>query len=215
MRNGNKRKNGFSLENNLISDELSDFIGHERGKPISRSEVTRRLTAYVKKNELQDQDDKRFVNLDTEAGQKLKDLLSDIVDKEGNPCRLTIITINKFVNKHYVGKVEPAKETSTTSEESSSDAKEEAPPTEEKMAAKKECTSEEDEEAYQKEAYRRISNSPVGDLLEAAQNMFYQRALDELPEPRALSLSYKYVNWVKYGCGYGPESMKLIRKYIL
>lgn len=111
--NGNKRKNGFTLENNLISDELADFIGYEHGKPISRSEVTRRLTAYVKEHKLQDQDDKRYVNLDTEPGQKLKDLLSDIVDNDGNPTRLTIITINKYVNKHYVGKVTPPKEETT------------------------------------------------------------------------------------------------------
>lgn len=105
--NGNKRKNGFTLENNLISDELADFIDYEHGKPISRSEVTRRLTSYVKKHELQDPDDRRYVNLDTEAGKKLRTLLSDIVDNDGNPTRLTIITINKYVNKHYVGKVTP------------------------------------------------------------------------------------------------------------
>lgn len=130
---GNKRKNGFSLENNLISDELSDFIGYDHGKPISRSEVTRRLTAYVKEHKLQDEKDKRFVNLDTDAGKKLETLLSNIIDKEGNPTRLTIITMNKFVNKHYVGKVEPPKddEVSTTSDDSYP--KEE----EEKMAASK------------------------------------------------------------------------------
>ena len=131
---GNKRKNGFSLENNIISDELADFIGYEHGKPISRSEVTRRLTAYVKEHKLQDDKDKRFVNLDTDAGKKLEKLLSTIVDKEGNPTRLTIITMNKFVNKHYIGKVEPPKddEVSTTSDDS--DPKEVS---EEKMAASK------------------------------------------------------------------------------
>lgn len=102
---GNKRKNGFNRENNLISDELADFIGWDHGKPISRSEVTRRLTTYVKDNQLQDPENRRFVNLDGDAGQKLKSLLSDIVDESGNPVRLTIITINKYVNKHYVGKV--------------------------------------------------------------------------------------------------------------
>ena len=106
-KNGNKRPNGFNIENNLISDELSDFIGHPCGKPISRTEVTRRLTAFVKEHKLQDKDDGRCVNLDSDAGKKLKDLLADVVDKEGNPTRLTIITINKFVNKHYVGKVAP------------------------------------------------------------------------------------------------------------
>lgn len=104
-KDGNKRPNGFNIENNLITDELADFIGCERGKPVSRTEVTRRLTAYVKENKLQDKDDGRCVNLDSDAGKKLKSLLSEIVDKDGKPTRLTIITINKFVNKHYIGKV--------------------------------------------------------------------------------------------------------------
>lgn len=146
--NGNKRKNGFSLENNLISDELADFIGHEHGQPISRSEVTRRLTAYVKANGLQDDSDKRFVNLDSDAGQKLKAILSDIVDKEGNPARLTIITINKFVNKHYIGKVEApvvvddsvTDEVVQTPSEGNGTAPKESPVTGEKMAAKKDVT---------------------------------------------------------------------------
>jgi chromatin remodeling complex protein RSC6 len=141
--NGNKRKNGFSLENNLISDELSDFICYEKGKPISRSEVTRRLTAYVKEHVLQDQADKRYVNLDTDAGIKLKDLLSEVLDKEGNPARLTIITMNKFVNKHYVGKVEPPKDATETTDVATTEAKVETTEvevtsTEEKMAASKE-----------------------------------------------------------------------------
>lgn len=131
--NGNKRKNGFSLENNIISDELCDFIGHPKGTPISRSEVTRRLTAYVKEHNLQDPEDKRYVNLDSEAGSKLKDLLSEVLDKEGNPCRLTIITINKFISKHYVGKVEKTLESST---------EEKVPetPVGDKMAASKDIT---------------------------------------------------------------------------
>ena len=128
---GNKRKNGFSLENNIISDELCEFIGHPKGSPISRSEVTRRLTAYVKEHNLQDPEDKRYVNLDTDAGVRLKNLLSEVVDKENNPCRLTIITINKFISKHYVGKVEKVEEgTEAVVEEDQGD----------KMAASKDIT---------------------------------------------------------------------------
>ena len=140
--NGNKRKNGFSLENNLISDELADFIGYPKGTPISRSEVTRRLTAYVKLHNLQDPEDRRYVNLDTDAGIKLKELLSDVIDKEGNPARLTIITINKFVTKHYVGKIAKVTEVLDTEAkvQSTDDEKTSEKPSEkpsEKMASKK------------------------------------------------------------------------------
>lgn len=119
--NGNKKKNGFSLENNLISDELSDFIGWERGKPISRGKVTSLLSSYVKDNGLQYEKDRRIVKLDSEAGQKLKDLLSDIVDAEGNPTDLTIITMNKFIKKHFVGKVDEPSDDSQVSEPESSE----------------------------------------------------------------------------------------------
>lgn len=44
-----------------VSDELCDFLEIPRGQQLARTEVTRRLNAYIKKNELQDKDDRRIV----------------------------------------------------------------------------------------------------------------------------------------------------------
>ena len=43
------------------SESLAEVVGE---KPIPRSEVTKRLWAYIKKNRLQDQKNKRMINAD-------------------------------------------------------------------------------------------------------------------------------------------------------
>ena len=48
-------------------DSLAEVVG---AKPIPRTEVTKRLWAYIKKNKLQDNANKRMVNADP----KLKEL---------------------------------------------------------------------------------------------------------------------------------------------
>jgi chromatin remodeling complex protein RSC6 len=54
-----------------ISDALSDFFGLPRGSELARTEVTKRITAYVKEHNLQDPADKRKINPDA----KLKSIL--------------------------------------------------------------------------------------------------------------------------------------------
>ena len=54
-----------------ISDALSDFFGLPHGSEVARTEVTKRITAYVKENNLQDPADKRKINPDA----KLKSIL--------------------------------------------------------------------------------------------------------------------------------------------
>jgi chromatin remodeling complex protein RSC6 len=44
------------------SPALAEVVGE---KPIPRSEVTKRLWAYIKKNRLQDQKNKRMINADS------------------------------------------------------------------------------------------------------------------------------------------------------
>jgi chromatin remodeling complex protein RSC6 len=44
------------------SPALAEVVGN---KPIPRSEVTKRLWAYIKKNRLQDQKNKRMINADS------------------------------------------------------------------------------------------------------------------------------------------------------
>jgi chromatin remodeling complex protein RSC6 len=44
-----------------ISDDLARVVGN---KPLPRTEVTKKLWAYIKKNKLQDKVDKRMINAD-------------------------------------------------------------------------------------------------------------------------------------------------------
>jgi len=51
------------------SAELAEIVG---SKPIPRTEVTKKLWAYIKKNDLQDKKNKRMINAD----EKLKPVFS-------------------------------------------------------------------------------------------------------------------------------------------
>ncbi|AUT19084.1 hypothetical protein DSLPV1_113 [Dishui lake phycodnavirus 1] len=95
-----KRKvnNGFNKPLK-VSAELQKFLGLADGELISRSEVTRRITAYVKDQGLKHPEHGRQIVLD----QPLRDLLK--VEDPSFP--VTYLNIQKFLSKHYV-KEEPA-----------------------------------------------------------------------------------------------------------
>ena len=58
-------------------------------KPIPRTEVTKRLWAYIKKNGLQDSKNRRMINSD----EKLKDVF-------GGKKQVSMFEMTKLVNKH-------------------------------------------------------------------------------------------------------------------
>ena len=68
-----------------ISDALAAIVG---SKPIPRTEVTKKLWAYIKKNKLQDAVNKRMINAD----QKLKAVLKK--------AKVSMFEMTKLVNKH-------------------------------------------------------------------------------------------------------------------
>ena len=111
--NGVVKKNGFARPTD-ISTELADFLGVEHGVQVARTEVTKKINAYVKENDLQDPERRRCIRLESEAGQKLKALLTDVVDNEGNPCDLNFINIQKYIKHHFPKKGTPTTNTTTT-----------------------------------------------------------------------------------------------------
>jgi len=111
--NGVVKKNGFARPTD-ISNELADFLGVEHGVQVARTEVTKKINAFVKENELQDPEKRRCIRLESEAGQKLKALLTDVVDNEGNPCDLNFINIQKYIKHHFPKKTTPTTTTTTT-----------------------------------------------------------------------------------------------------
>ena len=68
------------------SDTLAEVVG---SKPIPRTEVTKRLWAYIKKNKLQDQKNKRMIKAD--------DSLKAVF---GGKATVNMFEMTKLVNKH-------------------------------------------------------------------------------------------------------------------
>jgi chromatin remodeling complex protein RSC6 len=68
------------------SDKLAEVVG---SKPIPRTEVTKRLWAYIKKNGLQDQKNRRMIKSD--------DALRPVF---GGKAQVNMFEMTKLVNKH-------------------------------------------------------------------------------------------------------------------
>lgn len=68
------------------SPTLAEIVGP---KPIPRTEVTKRLWAYIKKNKLQDAENKRMINADA----AMKPLF-------GGKATVNMFEMTRLVNKH-------------------------------------------------------------------------------------------------------------------
>lgn len=78
-----------------ITDELSDFLGLTRGDMYSRQQITQGINKYVKDNDLQNPENRRYILLESESGLKLKTLLRD----PDQP--LTFFNIQRYLKVHY------------------------------------------------------------------------------------------------------------------
>lgn len=99
-----KRKNVFDVPVQ-IGEELCVFLGLEKGQMYSRQFITNSITKYVKDNELQNPENRRYILLDTtDAGRKLGALL--------NPDQpLTFFNMQRYLKPHY-----PKSDTDTDTE---------------------------------------------------------------------------------------------------
>tara|TARA_B100000427_G_scaffold187241_1_gene155660 strand:+ start:805 stop:1455 length:651 start_codon:yes stop_codon:yes gene_type:complete len=88
-----------------ISDELCKFLEFPVGECYSRQQVTTSINAYVKKHDLQNPENKRFILLDqTDEGKKLAVLLR-------NPDQpLTFFNIQRYLKPHYPLSIKEQKE---------------------------------------------------------------------------------------------------------
>lgn len=70
--NGGAKKtpSGFAKPTPL-SDTLCSFLGVPKGTELARTDVTRRINAYIKEHNLQDPQDKRKIHPDTKLGTVL------------------------------------------------------------------------------------------------------------------------------------------------
>lgn len=78
-----------------ISEELADFLGLTKGEMYSRQTVTQGIYAFVKTNDIQNPENRRYILLESEAGLKLKALLRD----PDQP--LTFFNIQRYLKVHY------------------------------------------------------------------------------------------------------------------
>ena len=102
-------------ENDDLKTKVSS-LGDSDSNMMARTEVTKLLNKYIKYHNLQDPENKKNILLTSDSGNKLKNLLSDLVDTEGKTIDLTFINIQKYI-KHHFPKSTTAKETPVETEE--------------------------------------------------------------------------------------------------
>ena len=79
-----------------ISDELCLFLGFEKGTLHSRQEVTTVINLYIKENNIQDPQNRKYLNLEcNEKGLALKKLLRE----PDQP--VTFFNIQRYLKPHY------------------------------------------------------------------------------------------------------------------
>lgn len=88
---GQRTLSGFAKPS-LLSDELCSFMGVSKGTSMARTEVTRMINEYIKKNNLQDSADKRHIIPD----EKLKKILN-----LGADDKLTYFNLQKYMKHHF------------------------------------------------------------------------------------------------------------------
>ena len=76
-----------------VSGELETFLGLTNGEEIARTEVTKRLTNYIKENNLQNPADKRELIMDDGLNKLLK-------PNEGET--VTFFTLQRYLKHHYI-----------------------------------------------------------------------------------------------------------------
>lgn len=88
---GSRTLSGFAKPSQL-SDQLCEFMNIAKGTSMARTEVTRMINEYIKKNNLQDAGDKRHIIPDA----KLKQILN-----LGADDKLTYFNLQKFMKHHF------------------------------------------------------------------------------------------------------------------
>ncbi|MDA9673889.1 SWIB/MDM2 domain-containing protein [bacterium] len=97
--NANRAPSGFAKPAN-ISDELAMFLGVEKGTMLARTDVTKRLTTYIKEHDLQNPDNKRQIFPDEKLGKIIK-----IPEKYND--QLTYFNFQACFKHHFASKDHP------------------------------------------------------------------------------------------------------------
>ena len=74
-----------------ISDKLAEFLGKEKGTMMARTDITREINKYIRVNNLQDSENKRYINPD----DKLSSILNIPHDEQ-----LTYFNLQQYISPH-------------------------------------------------------------------------------------------------------------------
>lgn len=87
-----KTPSGFAKPTKL-SDALCDFLSVPHGTELARTDVTRRINAYIKENELQDPADKRKIHPDSR--------LANVLDMKSGDV-LTFFNLQQHLKNNFI-----------------------------------------------------------------------------------------------------------------
>ena len=90
-----KKTNSGFAKPTKISDQLCEFMGIDSGTELARTEVTKYIHEYIKKNSLQVESNKTLIIPDS----NLKNLLA-LEDDLTN--EIHFFSLQKYMNKHFV-----------------------------------------------------------------------------------------------------------------
>lgn len=90
-----KNPSGFT-QPTKITDDLAAFLNVEKGTMLPRTEVTKKVNAYIKENGLQWEQNKRHIKPDKKLGKLLN---------IGKDQELTYFNLQTFLKPHYVKEV--------------------------------------------------------------------------------------------------------------
>ena len=90
-KSGNRSPSGF-VKPTLISPELASFLGKTTGTEMARTEVTREINAYIRKHNLQDKENGRKINPDSNLSKLLKLKADD---------ELTYFNLQRYMSPHF------------------------------------------------------------------------------------------------------------------
>lgn len=115
-----KAPSGFAKPTN-ISAELASFIGFPEGDLIARPAVTKKITEYIRTNNLQNENNKRIIEFNRPGGEALATLLR-LNDHDFEKEPITFFNLQKYLKIHFSNTgvqeaVETEVETETVKEE--------------------------------------------------------------------------------------------------
>ena len=96
-KSGNRAPSGF-VKPTLISLELANFLGKDKGTLLARTAVTREINTYIRAHSLQDPKNGRRILPDT----KLRKLL-----KVGKAEELTYFNLQRYMSPHFAKAGQP------------------------------------------------------------------------------------------------------------